>query len=181
MIKQAFVAALGVLSFGVAHATDVALGDITGVVFPPSAVGKPNNLSGFVDRYFFTVNTLSIGSATVADFQVANADGLFWNIDNLKLELYDDFGTVGVQDIDDVLVNSWTGDFIQATGAPIPAGNLFMRVSGVANGSGGGVYTWHASAMPVPEAETWAMMAMGLGLVGLQLRRKNKKSITSVA
>ncbi|HNF90403.1 MAG TPA: PEPxxWA-CTERM sorting domain-containing protein, partial [Thiobacillaceae bacterium] len=30
----------------------------------------------------------------------------------------------------------------------------------------------------VPEAETWAMMAMGLGLVGLQLRRrKNAEKI----
>ncbi|BBO99535.1 PEP-CTERM sorting domain-containing protein [Sulfuriferula nivalis] len=26
----------------------------------------------------------------------------------------------------------------------------------------------------VPEADTWAMMAVGLGLVGLRLRRKNK-------
>jgi hypothetical protein len=29
---------------------------------------------------------------------------------------------------------------------------------------------------PVPEADTWAMMAVGLGLVGLRLRRKGKKS-----
>lgn len=27
---------------------------------------------------------------------------------------------------------------------------------------------------PVPEADTWAMMAVGLGLVGLRLRRKSK-------
>lgn len=28
----------------------------------------------------------------------------------------------------------------------------------------------------VPEADTWAMMAVGLGLVGLRLRRKNRNS-----
>ncbi len=173
MIKQVLLGMAGVLSFGAAHATDVHLGDITGSIFPPSAIGKPKNLLGFEDRYFFSVNTPSVGSATVADFQVASANGgLFWNIDNLMLELFDDFGTVGVQDASDVLVNMWSGDFIQATGAPLPAGNFFIRVTGVANGDFGGVYTWHASALPVPEAETWAMMAMGLGLVGLQLRRR---------
>ena len=29
---------------------------------------------------------------------------------------------------------------------------------------------------PVPEADTWAMMALGLGTIGLVLRRKSKKS-----
>ena len=28
----------------------------------------------------------------------------------------------------------------------------------------------------VPEADTWAMMAVGLGLVGLRLRRKSSKA-----
>lgn len=33
----------------------------------------------------------------------------------------------------------------------------------------------HITHVPaVPEAETWAMMAVGLGLVGLRLRRKSK-------
>lgn len=32
------------------------------------------------------------------------------------------------------------------------------------------------NAPAVPEADTWAMMAVGLGLVGLRLRRKNGKS-----
>ena len=40
-----------------------------------------------------------------------------------------------------------------------------------------GVGTGHVSVSvvpAVPEAGTWAMMAVGLGLVGLRLRRKNK-------
>jgi hypothetical protein len=32
----------------------------------------------------------------------------------------------------------------------------------------------HHNVPAVPEADTWAMMAVGLGLVGLRLRRKNK-------
>lgn len=42
-------------------------------------------------------------------------------------------------------------------------------VTGVGEGSG----TWY-KVPAVPEAETWAMMAVGLGLVGMRLRRKNK-------
>jgi hypothetical protein len=42
-------------------------------------------------------------------------------------------------------------------------------IAGVGTGSG----TWY-KVPAVPEAETWAMMAVGLGLVGMRLRRKNK-------
>lgn len=42
----------------------------------------------------------------------------------------------------------------------------------IANGLG--QYTFTMVTAPVPETETWAMMLAGLGLVGLQLRRKGK-------
>ena len=47
-------------------------------------------------------------------------------------------------------------------------------VTGIGSGSG----TW-AVVPAVPEAETWAMMAVGLGLVGLRLRRKNKQDVAA--
>ena len=37
------------------------------------------------------------------------------------------------------------------------------------------------SCPPVPEADTWAMMAVGLGLVGMRLRRKNGKSANELS
>jgi hypothetical protein len=37
-----------------------------------------------------------------------------------------------------------------------------------------GAHIVHVPA--VPEADTWAMMAVGLGLVGLRLRRKSKNA-----
>lgn len=39
---------------------------------------------------------------------------------------------------------------------------------------------FHSHVPAVPEADTWAMMALGLGLVGLRLRRKGKKSQDAV-
>ncbi|MFA5171857.1 MAG: PEP-CTERM sorting domain-containing protein [Sulfuriferula sp.] len=43
----------------------------------------------------------------------------------------------------------------------------------VITGLGSGTGTWY-KVPAVPEAETWAMMAVGLGLVGMRLRRKDK-------
>ena len=45
----------------------------------------------------------------------------------------------------------------------------------VVTGLGSGAGTWYR-VPAVPEADTWAMMALGLGMVGLTLRRKSKKS-----
>ncbi|MFA5171858.1 MAG: PEP-CTERM sorting domain-containing protein [Sulfuriferula sp.] len=42
-------------------------------------------------------------------------------------------------------------------------------ITGLGSGSG----SWY-KVPAVPEADTWAMMAVGLGLVGLRLRRKNQ-------
>ncbi|MDR3390228.1 MAG: PEP-CTERM sorting domain-containing protein [Sulfuriferula sp.] len=45
---------------------------------------------------------------------------------------------------------------------------------------GNGPLGFHHHVPAVPEADTWAMMAVGLGLVGLRLRRKSKKSQDAV-
>ena len=45
----------------------------------------------------------------------------------------------------------------------------------VVTGVGDGLGTWSVTPA-VPEADTWAMMALGLGLVGLRLRRKGGKT-----
>jgi hypothetical protein len=60
---------------------------------------------------------------------------------------------------------------VSATG---PNGNTIV-VTGVGDGSG----TWY-KVPAVPEADTWAMMALGLGLVGLRLRSR-KGGKTTVA
>jgi len=71
-------------------------------------------------------------------------------------------GSVGIDD----MVHSW---------GSLAAGDYYYVVTANAMGALGGAYTFTSA---VPEAETWAMMAMGLGLVGLQLRRrKNAEKI----
>jgi hypothetical protein len=66
-------------------------------------------------------------------------------------------------------------------------GNYTLKINGQATGTGAfglpnGAYTIGAVTLPVPEPETYAMLLVGLGLVGLRLRQKNaaRKQVTSV-
>lgn len=54
------------------------------------------------------------------------------------------------------------------------SGNWYLGVNGTATGAYGGVYSYAITAVPVPEVGTWAMLLAGLGLVGIQLRRRNR-------
>ena len=71
-----------------------------------------------------------------------------------------------------------TADFWQFGANGLTAGSYYIAVDGVIQGAGGGTYTSNVNLAlaPVPEAETYAMMAAGLGLLGFMARRrKNAK------
>lgn len=57
----------------------------------------------------------------------------------------------------------------------LASGDYFFRLTGNAD-SYGGYYGGFAAVTPVPEASTWVMMLVGLGLVGLALRRKTESA-----
>jgi hypothetical protein len=60
----------------------------------------------------------------------------------------------------------------------LAAGDYHAVVSGLASGPSGGVYGFAAGAVgAVPEPETWGMIGIGIGMIGFQLRRRNKSSI----
>lgn len=64
------------------------------------------------------------------------------------------------------------------TVAPQAPGNYYLFVSGFTTESGGGLYNGSVAVfpVPVPEAETWAMMLVGAGLIGFRLRNRSKKA-----
>ncbi|MBO9582473.1 MAG: PEP-CTERM sorting domain-containing protein, partial [Sphingobium sp.] len=71
------------------------------------------------------------------------------------------------------LTNSASGQSATVGGIPISAFVLnTIEVKGFAIGSGGYSGTATFTALPVPETTTWAMMAAGLGVLGLAMRRR---------
>lgn len=69
-------------------------------------------------------------------------------------------------------------DPISFTAAGSDAGFRILQVAGTTNGSLGGAFNGSIQVSPVPEPETWAMMLIGAGLVGFQLRRRARQSAT---
>ena len=188
--KLACLVALGSLLSGPALATTYTAyhyGDVTGLsvsdTIYESVVGS------FEDDHFFSLSSAATGYGIISNIRLAP----LIDIVSLTVYLWQDLGTVGVYDGSDVPVAYLgTGHVIQKTDTYPAAGNYFFKITGSAQGTGFnldpsdagseyGAYFFNASTVPVPEAETWAMMAMGLGLVGLQLRRRAKKSEAAIA
>ena len=169
---------VGVAVSGVAQANaSVDYGDVTGLTVTDTVFQRVAGT--FTDYFFFQVSAPSLGTGIVSDISV----GSFLNINNLKVEFGTDTGVVGLFDGDVVSDLVGSGDNIIGQQLLAP-GSYFFKVTGDVNGWGlnidgdlgngmeKGAYFFSASAAPVPEAETWAMMGLGLGLVGLQLRRR---------
>lgn len=82
------------------------------------------------------------------------------NISSLAMSLFDD------------------GDHLIGTGLSfsmlgLNPGGYYLTVSGIANGINGGKYGGSINVSPVPEAETYSMMLVGLGLIGfIAMRRR---------
>jgi hypothetical protein len=87
---------------------------------------------------------------------VSNPDGILFNAD-------DAFQTSAV--------SAGTGS-LSLTWGPTPAGEYYLSVGGIANGTLGGLYSGAISVSPVPEPGTWAMLGVGMGMIGFALRRK---------
>lgn len=122
----------------------------------------------FSDRYDFTVAALpSVAGASVA--ANLNLGSLSLHISGLTLGLFSAsntmLGTDTITGPTDIQVN---------LNSTLAAGNYYFRVTGTGDGvlTNGGVYTFTAAA--IPEADTYAMMLAGLGLVGYSVSRRKR-------
>jgi len=122
----------------------------------------------FSDRYDFTVAALpNVAGASVT----VNLDlgSLSYHISGLTLDLFNAGNTMlggdTVTGPTDVQVN---------VNSTLAAGNYYFTVQGTADGvaTNAGIYTFTAAA--VPEADTYAMMLAGLGLVGYSVSRRKR-------
>jgi len=172
LAKKALIAAMLSGAALAAHATDTILG--------AASVGAPLAFGGFasgpfLDNFLFSLPANGGSGYAVSDFTllpmqfntvfsgmtlVSNADGTIGNADDMMIS------TV-------IAPMGGSGSLSLAMGAQ-PAGNYYLSVFGITNGSQGGIYNGAISVTAVPEPESYAMFLAGLGIMGAIAVRRNK-------
>lgn len=132
----------------------------------------------FNDAFQFDVAGISdIGATVTATYSVPSID--FTTFD---AQLYDLTTSKVIADlgaVDNVDTSTWDGSFNLSA---LPKHSYEILVSGVAGSSAEGGFASYSGTIavsPVPEAEEWAMMMLGMGVITAQLRRKSQKTTTT--
>jgi len=156
------LASAGILSAVSAQAATYNFGTLTPAPNTQTIFDNPGSISDALD---FTISSLN-PNASLSGVTLTLPSPVGGNIYNIT-------GFSGV--IDDSLLNpvgtlSLVGSNYVFTGALTP-GNYSLNISGVADGSSGGVYFVSMAAAPVPEASAALSAIAGLGLLALVARR----------
>lgn len=121
------------------------------------------NLAGntyFEDTWNLDFDTAAQVVGLLKDMEI----GSFYNISGFAVSLNNGSNWI-----------SAPGDLFTGV-ATLTSGINTLVVKGTVDGTYGGAYTLSFSAVPVPEAETWAMILAGLGLVALRARKQMKNT-----
>ena len=173
-MKLKFVAAAAVsavmLASGAANATTTALGAAV-VGTPLSFGGLVPVAGGFMDYFTFTLPANGGSGYSVANFQFLPGQ---YNTVLQTLSVVSNLNGM-MFDFDDTTVSSSVipgSNSLSLALSSQPAGDYYLVVSGIANGTQGGIYTGAISVTAVPEPETYAMMLAGLAALGFLARRR---------
>ncbi|WP_395703413.1 FxDxF family PEP-CTERM protein [Aquabacterium sp.] len=162
-LKQTLVTLALCAAAAAASATTYTIGSLP---IAPSAYSNVASVSGpsFSDTYDFS---FPLGASTSSASAVTIDVGSLLNINGLTIQLFDAANTL-------LQVGS-SGEASTLFDVPLLSGASYhFEVTGQVAGSGGGLYTFVATAAPVPEPETWALMLGGLAAIGfLILRRRS--------
>jgi hypothetical protein len=165
-LKRAIVGLALLFSMGMANATAPTvtnMHDLTsyGSAGYPAYVSLGKNSGSFSDVYNFSIPSLSDVTGDVANLYVSHG-----GIDHLSLTLQGGPNSIFYQNLptgrNDALIEQFLG-----------YGNYSFTVAGNA-AIQGGKYFFNATALPVPEPSTWAMMLGGLGLIGFMSYRRRQ-------
>lgn len=175
--KIAVLVGMGVAFSGVAQATvtltpafntndaSVQTYDVGTLIQDETYVGAVALQNSFQHKWSFDIPSAMWTGGSVVNLSIKP----MIDIQNLDVALYTK---------NDVLIQGVTCAGESCTGSGFfPSADVdyyfLVKGKGVGSQNGSGIYTFSMTTA-VPESETWAMMLAGLGLVGLQLRRKSK-------
>lgn len=146
-----------------------------GTMGPPDIAAFGNSYTtaqSFKDCYAFSLNSTADAVGVVLEWDLSSR----LNIDLLSLSILSNSGAV-LATLNDMLSplfrfdNLSTGSYRLAVSGIVTNDSL-KRASGRVGYTGLLTTSMSSVASPVPEAETLAMLALGLGVVGWSLRRK---------
>jgi len=169
--QVALAAALSLAALG-ASATTTNLGPITPGV--PLAFGGFASVGSFNDIFTFSLPTNAGSAYSVSNFlalpaqynTVLSTISLVYNPDGILFNGDDSFVASSVI--------PGTNSLTLAVGSR-PAGNYYVNITGLSNGTAGGIYNGAISVSAVPEPESYALMLAGLGAIGFIASRRRSK------
>lgn len=180
LVKSIFVAVvLGIASVSVFAdtVTNLSVGSLPTSLNYGDSFASTTTGTTFYDAYYFTIPNGSANSVTSS----INLDSIL-GLSNLRARLYAGNTNDTTNSVSSIIEN-WgtTVNFSPSVGIstvvlnPISllAGSYTLQVKGTVSGSSGGSYAGVLNiANPVPEAQSYAMLLAGLGLVGFISRRR---------
>lgn len=167
-MKLKSIAALAALSLGAiaAQATTTSLGTLSPTIV--TSGGVSTTLGGLINDNF----TFSLGAASVVQSSVSTFLG---NINPSFYGIYTAGADLIVGNADDVQIVGH--GFSAGNFDTLAAGNYYFKVFGLSNASLSAYSIGaNATAVPVPEPETYAMLGAGLAAIGFVVSRRRRES-----
>lgn len=143
---------------GAQAATDWGVHDTDEIAFSGLVFGSISEI--------FTFSLLSTTSLSTS-LDVSSNDA--FKIDDGMVWLYKENGAT------DTFLSAYAGTGGLFSAFNLEAGDYYYKVTGLVTGPRGGSFTLSSTTAPVavvPEADTYAMMLAGLGMIGLMAKRR---------
>jgi len=135
-----------------------------------------HSVGAFIDYLTFHIQSITYSEGQLANQPFVRNSIVKRDIDDLKVYLHAGTPT-GPHDagIDLDTIAGSTADVKLGSGTFL-TGDYYFKVTGTASGTSGGDYTYQATTA-VPEADTTAMLMVGLGMVGFMARRRTTRNV----
>jgi hypothetical protein len=157
-----------------ANATVTDLGNVSPAI-PTTFTGSVLSPGPFNDIFSFILPPNSGSGYSILNFPLSIPGAGNFNTIISSISLYSNADGI-LFNGDDTNVASFLvpgGNTIGFTGESSLGGNMYISISGIANGSLGGLYSGAISVSAIPEPETYAMLLAGLGIIGAIVRRRS--------